>query len=260
MRIFALTMAFLALNSSFAIGFYSLHVGDKSFLIARSNLEKSEYFKIVLNNFSSNVKVDELGVNHLFLQGLPEEFTLIYKFLLYDEIEIKNSEQLKSIERDARFYQIPSLLEFLEKYQREQTDYAWIKVATVQWHVHLKEAWSDLQKMLDKSFANNDRVKISPIGYSKANSLFFVVTKQEKWPVSPWEQSTVWKEKCKMIVQQASKNWTIKLVNELNYKLEEMFKDANQRRLIKVIPQGFTEKNEIVLFVHYKEAIQNSNE
>ncbi len=279
-------------NSSLAAG-YSVHVGAQQFLLARANLEKSRILAgLVFNPFLSSSDPCT-GVHHVFVEGLPDEFIHVYRYLTEGRIDAETNLELEQLRQSAKRYQIdelekcccawlnpknPSMNTSLQsgydaKKQAavlsQKTDpedkYIWVKSVKI-----IRFAWKDGDRWASNELNNlgdliahefEDKTNITTVRVKNLGSYYggklLLVVNKEKWPDASDSIPKKWKKKTLLFEQPATTGhyeslWGQNQIDDANKRLDELFKDATKKRLLKIEPMGFTQSNSLLLLLIYE--------
>ncbi|HXW53456.1 MAG TPA: hypothetical protein VEL47_05050 [Myxococcota bacterium] len=241
---------------------YSIHLGEQQFLLAQSNLEKSALLsQYALNPF---IFPDTSRIKHIYLQGLPEDFVHVYRYLVDGSIDAKTSDELDRLKQNAERYQVTELQKQLavmsiEKVEKEP-DYIWIKTAKVVRFI--PDMYWDDKGLADfgVKFASEYKtepkiktVKIKDLGFNNNGNKFFLVVNQEKRLCSKCDTSKPWKRKVMLfhITPPNDAIWKEETVDIANDNLSRLFKNPKKNRLFKAEPMGFTRGNRLMILLTY---------
>uniref|UniRef100_A0A1I7TGS9 BTB domain-containing protein n=1 Tax=Caenorhabditis tropicalis TaxID=1561998 RepID=A0A1I7TGS9_9PELO len=91
-----------------------LNIGGAQFHALKSTLIKRSGFFKTLSETGAPVARDEFGA--IFIDRSPEHFDLILNFMRDGDVELPDSEkEIKEIQKEADFYQLPSLIKLCEE-------------------------------------------------------------------------------------------------------------------------------------------------
>ena|GEM_PF-5777107 len=257
-------------------GGYSIHLGAQQFLLTKINLEKSDLLKSIILNPFVPIPLDGAGIGHIYLQGQPEDFVPVYRYLTQGIIDANSQTELDHIKLSASSFQVPELVKDLArvtvKKKPKKDEYIWVKSAKILC-VMPADTWTGeaihrLNDSIASIFEDQKNIKTSSVkdlGFDRTGYKYVLVLNKEEWPNDPSGAAKTWKRKTQVFKMSPYNKGQPKIkrrvyrleqtdVDRANRRLDELFNDATKKRLIKISPLGFTGFNSLLLLLVYDEA------
>lgn len=252
-----------ALNLSAMNHWYSLHIGGEEYQIAGQNLYKSALLKSIAISPSTNIRMDHLGNMHFRVEAVPGNFAPMYRFLVDGVIVAKTKRELEQLKENASFYQVGELddriTQLLADKDRVLVRRLKIILTGPDW-----EEWDEqYDNRLDLHYFRTAKEKkctnttmFKKLGSLGDSNLLVAEIAKEKIYLHESQEPHRWQTYVKYFEAGPNKygTWDTEFVDVINKKLDEIFKDPTQIRLISIEPLGMSNSNAVRFLMKYKKA------